>query len=81
MLLGVNIGFLKFIELAILREFWSLFLGDPAPGVSDVGPPLSEKGAYIMIFTVLAIAALSLYTVFHRWSQWRRNKALINSAI
>jgi hypothetical protein len=66
---GARSGALCNIERAFLLSVWTLIFPDPAPGVSDVGPPLTERQGLIVIFIVLAIAALSLYYCF----RWRKN--------
>ncbi|MBL8195750.1 MAG: hypothetical protein JNM06_18305 [Blastocatellia bacterium] len=56
-----------FLGLAYLRAIVCLFVIDPEPGTSDVGPPLTELGFITMLTIVFGIAALSIRFLWKAW--------------
>src|SRR5690349_878666 len=50
---------LFFLGLAFLRDLVCIFVIDPEPGTSDVGPPLTKAGTFSMMIVVFFIAICS----------------------
>ena len=71
---GCGSCFLCRLELAFLRDVWSLFFPDPAPQFEDVGPPLTDTQWWTMISIVLVVAVAALYyCLMPRLSRMRKN--------
>jgi hypothetical protein len=69
-----------FLGLAYLRAIVCLFVIDPEPGTSDVGPPLTELGFITMLVVVFGIAALSTKFLWKTW-KGRMQKTVYSSAL
>jgi hypothetical protein len=63
LVLDVNIGYgiLYRLEGDILRLAWSIFFGDPAPGVTHTYPPITNVQYWVMIILVFTGSAFALY--------------------